>query len=279
MIAVDLLGFGESDKPKSIVSDDPEEPGSVFYCFDLWAQQIVDLVLSISGIKPAPQIGQGKKLHIIGNSIGGIVALNAARLLRDHGLDLQQVILINCAQRALDDRRLVEQPPLNRWCRPLLKQLIRQRSVTSALFQLLARPAVIRQVLRQAYPSGENVDEQLIALLYRPTQEPGASESFRGFVNLFRDHLAPDLLEKLSAPESSPTPVRMIWGMADPWEDYREATRWANNYHCIKELKILPNLGHCPHDESPEQVNQILNDWIFGSAISQSEQTSSSTGS
>ena len=271
MIAVDLLGFGESDKPKSIVSGDPEEPGSVFYCFDFWAQQIVDLILSIGSIKPPLQRGQCRQFHLIGNSIGGVVALNAARLLRENGHDLQQVILINCAQRTLDDRRLIEQPPLSRWFRPLLKQLIRQRGVTSTLFHLLARPAVIRQVLRQAYPSGENVDEQLISLLYRPTQEPGASESFRGFVNLFRDHLAPDLLERLSANEPRPIPVRMIWGMADSWEDYKEAKRWASSYTCIKELKLLPSLGHCPHDENPEQVNPILSEWIFKSPIPQQE--------
>jgi pimeloyl-ACP methyl ester carboxylesterase len=28
-------------------------------------------------------------------------------------------------------------------------------------------------------------------------------------------------------------------------------------------LKILPGLGHCPHDEAPELVNAILMDWIL----------------
>jgi pimeloyl-ACP methyl ester carboxylesterase len=28
-------------------------------------------------------------------------------------------------------------------------------------------------------------------------------------------------------------------------------------------LRILPGLGHCPHDEAPELVNAILLEWIL----------------
>jgi len=27
-------------------------------------------------------------------------------------------------------------------------------------------------------------------------------------------------------------------------------------------LRVLPGLGHCPHDEAPELVNPILLEWI-----------------
>jgi pimeloyl-ACP methyl ester carboxylesterase len=54
----------------------------------------------------------------------------------------------------------------------------------------------------------------------------------------------------------------MLWGEADPWEDPAEARRWADSFACIQELKVLPGLGHCPHDEAPEQVNPILLNWI-----------------
>jgi pimeloyl-ACP methyl ester carboxylesterase len=41
-----------------------------------------------------------------------------------------------------------------------------------------------------------------------------------------------------------------------------EAARWRDRLPCIKELRVLPGLGHCPHDEAPEQVNPILLEWI-----------------
>jgi pimeloyl-ACP methyl ester carboxylesterase len=134
--------------------------------------------------------------------------------------------------------------------------LVRQRWLIGSLFHLLARPAVVRQVLQQAYPSGGHVDDELVELLMQPSRDPGARESFRGFVNLFDDWLAPQLLEQLQ------TPVRMLWGEADPWEPVTEAQRWRRAYPCIADLQVLPGLGHCPHDEAPEQVNPILRRWL-----------------
>ena len=245
--ALDLLGFGASAKPPSHLSGDAPLEGAVSYGFDLWAEQVVDY--SSARIGPGP-------LQLVGNSIGGVVALNAARLLQEQGTPPEQVVLIDCAQRALDGKRLAELPPLQRWSRPLLMATVRQRWLIRGLFQLLARPAVVRQVLAQAYPSGANVDGELVDLLFQPSRDPGAPESFRGFVNLFNDRLAPQLLAELDLP------VRMLWGEADPWEPVAEARRWAATYSCVRELRELPGLGHCPHDEAPDLVNPILVAWL-----------------
>jgi len=245
--ALDLLGFGASAKPPSLLVGDPPRQDAVRYGFDLWAEQLVDYCNT--------QIGSGP-LQLVGNSIGGVVTLNAARLLQEQGKPPEQVVLIDCAQRALDGKRLAELPPLQRWSRPLLMATVRQRWLIQTLFQLLARPAVVRQVLAQAYPTGANVDQELVDLLFQPSRDPGAPESFRGFVNLFNDRLAPQLLAGLDLP------VRMLWGEADPWEPVAEARRWAATYPCVRELRVLPGLGHCPHDEAPEQVNPILVGWL-----------------
>jgi pimeloyl-ACP methyl ester carboxylesterase len=246
--ALDLLGFGASDKPRSRLDREPERADSVRYCFDLWAEQVRDFVAE--GLPPE------RPLHLVGNSIGGLVALNTARLLEKDGRPPAQVVLIDCAQRTLDEKRIAELPIWEQAGRPMVKQLVRQRWLLAALFTVLARPGFIRRVLRIAYPSGANVDDQLVALLHRPATDPGAVESFRGFVNLFRDHLAPDLLAELRLP------VRMVWGGLDPWEAPAEARRWAATYPCVRELRVLDGLGHCPHDEAPERVNPILLEWL-----------------
>ena len=238
--AIDLLGFGRSDQPQARLNEEPATEQTIQYCFDLWAQQVSDFCHNVID----------RPVVLVGNSIGGVVALRAAQLLgKKH---CKKVVLIDCAQRLMDDKQLATQPAWMAWIRPLLKTLVSQRWLSTALFRNAARPALIRSVLKQAYPSGSNVDDELVSLLLSPSQRPGAAEAFRGFINLFDDHLAPDLLQNLSIP------VHMIWGEADPWEPIQEAKAWKQKYDCVQSLMVIPHAGHCPHDESPQIVNQQL---------------------
>ena len=238
--AIDLLGFGRSDQPQARLNDEPATEQTVQYCFDLWAQQVADFCHDVID----------RPVVLVGNSIGGVVALRAAQLLGEERC--KEVVLIDCAQRLMDDKQLATQPAWMAWIRPLLKTLVSQRWLSTALFRNAARPALIRNVLKQAYPSGSNIDDALVSLLLTPSQRPGAAEAFRGFINLFDDYLAPLLLKELSIP------VHMIWGEADPWEPVQEAKEWKQKHDCIKSLMVIPHAGHCPHDESPKEVNKQL---------------------
>lgn len=243
--ALDLIGFGGSSQPKAVLPSDPDaqrptpSDEALVYGFDLWAAQVEAF---------CRQIVQ-RPVLLVGNSIGGVVVLRAAQQLGAH---CHGVVLIDCAQRLMDDKQLASQPAWMAWIRPLLKTLVSQRWLSTALFRNAARPRVIRSVLGQAYPSGANVDDALVDLLYQPTQRPGAAEAFRGFINLFDDHLAPELLATLEQP------VHLIWGERDPWEPVAEAQDWAERFACIQSLTVLPRVGHCPHDEAPEAVNARL---------------------
>ena len=166
------------------------------------------------------------------------------------------VILINCAQRLMDDKQLSLQPRWMRWARPLVKTMTERRWLSRAIFKHAANPNVIRKILKVAYPSGKNIDSELVDFIYRPTQDIGADEAFRGFINLFDDDLAPDLMSKLE------TPVHLIWGEKDPWEPIKEAKRWSENIKCVHSMTAIQDAGHCPHDEHPEVVNKILKEII-----------------
>ena len=177
------------------------------------------------------------------------MALRAAQLLKER---CRSVVPIDCAQRLMDDKQLTTQPAWMAWIRPLLKTMVRQRWLSTALFRNAARPGAIRSVLKQAYPSGANIDDALVDLLLQPSQRDGAAEAFRGFINLFDDYLAPELMQNLSIP------VDLIWGEKDPWEPLPEAQRWHATINCVRSLTVISEAGHCPHDEAPSATNQAL---------------------
>ena len=238
--AIDLLGFGRSDQPRARLKQERPDDTAVHYSFDLWGQQVADFCREVID----------KPVLLVGNSIGGVVALRAAQLL---GSDqCKRVVLIDCAQRLMDDKQLATQPAWMGWIRPLLKTMVSQRWLSTALFRNAARPGVIRSVLKQAYPSGQNIDDELVDLLYQPTQRDGAAEAFRGFINLFDDHLAPQLMDNLNIP------VDLIWGEKDPWEPISEAHNWEETISCIGSMNVIEQAGHCAHDEAPNEVNLIL---------------------
>jgi pimeloyl-ACP methyl ester carboxylesterase len=241
--AIDLLGFGESSQPSALLNYEPYRENSVKYSFDLWSNQISTFC---SEVIKAP-------VYLIGNSIGGVIALKAAEILKDN---CKAVILIDCAQRTMDDKRMKKNDILMNFLRPVLKTFVRQRIISNTLFTRAANPKVIKKILEQAYPSGKNIDEELIDILYQPSKRKNSKEAFRGFINLFDDYLATDLFDNIDSP------IQLIWGEKDPWESLSEAIEWKKNFNNIKRLDIVDGAGHCPHDEDPKQTNKLIYEFI-----------------
>jgi len=241
--AIDLLGFGESSQPSALLNYEPYKENSIKYSFDLWATQIATFCSEIIG----------SPVYLIGNSIGGVIALKAAEILKE---DCKGVILIDCAQRTMDDKRLRKNDILMNLLRPVLKTLVRQRIISNTLFTRAANRKVIKKILEQAYPSGKNIDEELIEILYKPSKRKNSKEAFRGFINLFDDYLATDFFDKIEIP------IQLIWGEKDPWESLREAKEWKKKFSNIKRLDIIKGAGHCPHDEEPEETNKLICEFI-----------------
>ena len=241
--SIDLLGFGQSSQPNALLNYESYRDNSVKYSFELWGNQIAAFCSEV--IKDP--------VYLIGNSIGGIVALKAAEILQTH---CKGIILINCAQRTMDDKRLKRSNVLMNLLRPVLKTLVRQRIISNTLFERACNPKVIRQILQKAYPSGRNLDEELIEILYSPSQRKNSKEALRGFINIFDDYLATDLLNKID------TSIQLIWGEKDPWESLDEAKEWENKFNNIKRLDVIQGAGHCPHDENPEETNNLVHQFI-----------------
>jgi pimeloyl-ACP methyl ester carboxylesterase len=234
VFAIDLIGFGASAKPK------PNE--EIAYTLENWGQQVADFCREVVG-EPA---------FLVGNSIGCIVAMQAAVSNPDIALG---VALINCSLRLLHDRKRATLPWSRRFGAPVLQSLLSIKPVGDFFFNQLAKPKTVRKVLLQAYANSEMVTDELVDILMSPAKDPGAVAVFLAFTAYSTGPLPEDLLPKL------PCPAIILWGAADPWEPI-ELGRELANYPQVQKFIPLEGVGHCPQDESPEVVNLILQDWI-----------------
>ena len=232
--AIDLIGFGKSVKPA---------PGApIAYTFETWAQLIVDFC----------RIVIGNPTFLVGNSIGCVVAMQAAVLESSQVLG---VAMLNCSLRLLHDRKRSTLPWYRSVPAPLFQSLLGFRPFGHFFFSRLARPKFIRNVLRQAYARQDAVTDELVNLLLTPAKDSGAADVFLAFVRYSQGPLPEDLLPQLQCP------VLFIWGENDPWEPVTLGRELAN-YPAVEDFVVLDGVGHCPQDEAPELVNPLLRNWV-----------------
>jgi pimeloyl-ACP methyl ester carboxylesterase len=233
--AIDLIGFGASAKPK------PET--EMAYTLENWGQQVADFCREVVG----------EAAFLVGNSIGCIVAMQAAVTNPDIALG---ITLINCSLRLLHDRKRETLPWSRRFGAPILQRILSIKPVGKFFFDQVAQPKTVRKILLQAYANAEIVTDELVDILTAPAKDPGAVAVFLAFTSYSTGPLPEDLLPQL------PCPAIILWGTADPWENI-DLGRELANYPQVLKFIPLEGVGHCPQDEAPELVNPIIQDWIW----------------
>ncbi|MCS6782454.1 MAG: alpha/beta fold hydrolase [Gloeomargarita sp. SKYBB_i_bin120] len=229
--ALDLLGFGASAKP------------AIAYRFETWGTLVADFLQQVVQ-QPAA---------VVGNSIGGVVALQTAVLAPDW---VTRVALLNPSLRLLHRRKRHRLPWYQRWSAVALQHLLGWQPFGRWFFHRLAQPSVIRRILQQAYARPDAITDELVECLYRPSQDPGAVDVFLSFVRYSDGPLLEDLLPQVHCP------VWLVWGEADPWEPVTQGRELAQQFPQIQRFIPLPQVGHCPQDEAPELVNPLLLEWL-----------------
>lgn len=233
--AIDLIGFGGSAKPT---------PGEkISYTFETWGQQLADFCREVVG----------SPVYLIGNSIGCIVAMQAAV---DHPDIVLGLALINCSLRLLHDRKRAQLPWYRSMGAPIVQKLLSVKWIGKLFFSQLAKPNVVRKVLLQAYKHPEAVTDELVDMLMAPAFDEGAVDVFVAFTRYSQGPLPEDLLPLL------PCPTIILWGTEDPWEPIALGREFAN-YPKVEKFIPIEGVGHCPQDEAPELVNPILLEWIL----------------
>ncbi|OKH19293.1 alpha/beta hydrolase [[Limnothrix rosea] IAM M-220] len=229
--SIDLLGFGGSEK------------AHLDFGVPLWVGQLNYFLETIVS-EPA---------LIMGNSIGSLVAAVVAHKYPDKAAAIALLSVPDVAQR----QEMIPAP-----LRPMvgkIEQATMRPWLIRRLFDVLRRRGVLKNWLKLAYPSLEALQEELIDIIEAPTADFGAVEAFVALSRrVSRPEFCPPMKQVL--PQIA-CPILMLWGEKDRFVPVAIAPALASTNPQIR-LQILPNLGHCPHDEAPELVYQLFTQWL-----------------
>ncbi|OVA05823.1 Alpha/beta hydrolase fold-1 [Macleaya cordata] len=236
--AIDLLGFGASDKPAGFT-----------YTMESWAQLLLDF---LDEVVQKPTV-------LIGNSVGSLACVIAAS---ESGSDLVRgLVLLNCAggmnnKAVVDDWRIKLLLPLL-W---LVDFLLKQRGIASAFFERVKQRENLRNILLSVYGNKDSVDDDLVEIIKKPADDVGALDAF---VSIITGPPGPNPVQLM--PGIS-LPVLVLWGDQDPFTplDGPVGRYFSSLPSALPNitLNVLEGVGHCPHDDRPDLVHEKLLPWL-----------------
>ncbi|MFN9175513.1 MAG: alpha/beta fold hydrolase [Synechocystis sp.] len=229
--AIDLLGFGRSKKP------------ALQYSGQLWQQQLQDFIAQVIG----------QKTVVAGNSLGGYASLCVAA---NDPEGVSGVILLNSAGPFGDHVG----PTLTNPVQKLIKNVMLQPLPSYLLFQFVRRRKNIRKTLEKVYVDKTAVTDRLVEEIYQPSCDAGAPQVFASVFKSPQGETVDQLLSQLQSP------LMAIWGEGDPWMNVRERSTKIHQYYPQLPEHFL-GAGHCPHDEDPQQVNDLIRDWVLARCL------------
>lgn len=239
--AIDLLGFGASDKP-----------ADANYSIELFVALLRDFVNAMHTEQEHPS------WFIAGNSIGGLCCLSLAEQLPHL---IQGVVLFNCSG-GMTGFRYQDVPLVIRPILYFVQNVLLGPAYGKQFFANFKTRDNVASILTQqgVYGDTTNVNDELLEILLGPSEDDGAEAVF---LKVFAGPPGP-------TPESIlpnvQCPILALWGSADPWTPVdggaHPATGFAQYCNTEFELEVLEGTGHCPHDEAPAQVHGKMLPWM-----------------
>jgi len=223
-------------------------PLSSPYNFYTWAEQINDFCRDV--ILPNSEL---KTTTIVCNSIGTISSLQA---IVDSPDLFDGLFIVNPNFRELHSAEF----PLPELTMPIVQTVQAcLRNYGQPLFQALAKPDIVGKILREPYHIHSAIDEELVDVLLTPLLTPGAADVVFDLLSYSAGPLPEQLLSDPSYPQK--VPVWVCYGKEDPWTPAKRVDRMLS-LDPVERVIPLHKVGHCPHDEAPEQVNPLLLDFL-----------------
>lgn len=225
-----------------------DKPTDFNYTMEGWAELLLDFSRDVI---QAPTV-------LIGNSVGSLACLIAGSGPQNL---VRGIVLLNCAggmnnKAIVDDWRIKFITPLL-W---LIDFLLKQRKIASALFERLKTRENLMKVLSAVYSNKASVDDELIEVIKKPADYPGALDVFVSVVT------GPPGPNPISLIPNISIPILVLWGDEDPFTplDGPVGKYFSSLPSLLPSVQffILRGVGHCPHDDRPDLVHEKLLTWL-----------------
>ncbi len=214
-VAIDLPGFGESDKPANID-----------YTIDQFRQFIISFQKEISIFD--------EQTSLVGHSLGGYIA---SELAIQNQNNIPQLVLI-------DSSGMLNQPT------PILEEYFNaamnpsKENVRKAFEKMVADPA--------------RIPSQLVDGFIRRINMPNAKHAFKStLANSAKTQIGLDRLKQINN-----IPTLILWGVHDKVIPL-EHSKFFKDAIDKSRLEIIDDAGHAPFAEKPDQVCEILKDFLI----------------
>jgi pimeloyl-ACP methyl ester carboxylesterase len=228
------------------------------YNFYTWSDLITDFCRDVVVNDRHPTVA------LVSNSIGSIAVLQA---VIDAPHLYSGVFTISPNYRELHSAEV----PVPSITMPVLRaqqKFLRENG--KFLYDALAVPRTVKQILRIPYAVREAVDDVLVDVLLDPLLTPGAMEVVFETLSYSAGPL-PEQQLQMFPPDK---PVWVCYGKADPWTPARRVEAMARLYSPPVEVVVgWDGVGHCPHDEAPERVHPLLLQFLARVSSKKLEQT------
>ncbi|MBW4564329.1 MAG: alpha/beta fold hydrolase [Mojavia pulchra JT2-VF2] len=233
--ALDMLGFGASEK------------APVNYSIEMWVEQVYEFWKAFIR----------EPVVLVGNSNGSLISLAAAAA---HPEMVRGIVMMSLPDPSLEQEAI---PALLRpFVMPIIttiKKIVASPLILKPVFHLVRQPGMLRRWASLAYANPEAITDELIDILAGPPQDRGSA---RAFAALFKAAMGVSFSPSVKTVLPTLTiPMLLIWGQKDRFVPPALASQFAQ-YNDKLQLLNLEDVGHCPHDECPEQVNRAILDWI-----------------
>jgi pimeloyl-ACP methyl ester carboxylesterase len=248
IFALDLLGFGHSEKP------------GISYTQHVWEAQVCDFAIEVMG---------GRPLVVAGNSIGGGIAAGAAANLR--GI-CRGVVLCNTA--GLLVRPEEYEAPAVSWREMTMRRTLPKAFAPVPLFGQRGLDLFGDAVISLIYPQirdrlasiydarPENADDALAFAIEQGASSPGSNNVIGSGQKLLPQR---PLNEVLNGEQGFGGPVLVLQGLDDRVSGPARAIERADIFEDFRagvDVRRVEQGGHCVQDEAPEVAAARILEWL-----------------